>query len=742
MEPSMPGAADPEETGYQVADLIVDVGQQRVTRSATEIPLPRLSFELLLALTRAAPNLVTFDQLTERVWPGLVVTPETISQRVKLVRAALGDDPHAPRYITGVRGRGYRMVADVQPLAERRRTADPVTPYWVDETAFPEPAATADAPGSLPLTTTPPPEAALPRAPGTFGWIGAAFAVLLLIALPWSLTHYVRRHETDLPKAAESVVVQPPRTIAVLPLSDMSPGGDQSYLGDGLAQALSARLRRIHGLRVASRTSVSSLKDLNADIRTIAQRLGVRHILEGSVQREGDQLRVTATLIDAATGFNVWSETYNRPWQDLLAIEDDVARSIMSTLKVVLVSELAPHSTQQSAARIAAFEPYLQGLAMLNAPGGPSQQAEAGERFKQALSQDPGFALAYAGLCDRYVRGYEDTRDVALIPQAEAACAKALELDSSLSEANAALAHLYLVSGRSVQAEALYREALRNDPDNADNYIGLGEALDGQHRTADAESAFRHAVAVEPTFAYAQMELGNFLFRHGRTAAAVASYRRLVELSPGSATAYSNLGAALEMGGDFQGAAAAFERSLALEPTRSAYSNLGTDYYFLGRQPEAVRLYTRATELAPEDHRVWGNLADALWQTEGGRAQAQQDYRHAADLAQRGLEVDPQDAVSWMQLAYYRARGGDTDHIERYTDRALALGSDDPNVQYYAALTALQRGDSAGALDALTRAVALGYPPQLVSAAPDFVSLRGDPRFRRLLTPPDKSSQA
>jgi TolB-like protein/Flp pilus assembly protein TadD/DNA-binding winged helix-turn-helix (wHTH) protein len=738
MESSMPGAAEPDRTGYQVDDLIVDVGQQRVTRSGTEIPLPRLSFELLLALTRAAPNLVTFDQLTERVWPGLVITPETISQRVKLVRAALGDDPHSPRYIGGVRGRGYRMVAAVQPLPQRRHAAGAVTPYWVDESALP--AAGADPQAAPPPTAMPQAETAVPRAPGTFGWIGAAIAVLLLIALPWSLTHYLRTHRADVPRAAESVVVQPPRTIAVLPLADMSPGGGNSYLGDGLAQELSARLGRIHGLRVASQTSVSSFKDRDADVHTIAQRLGVRHILEGSVQREGDQLRVTATLIDAATGYNVWSQTYNRTWQDLLAIEDDLARSIMNTLKVVLVSELEPHSAQQPPTQLAAFEPYLRGLAKLyGRPRGPRQLEEAGESFRQALAQEPGFALAYAGLCEGYVAGYEISRDAALVKQAEETCAKALQLDGSLSEVSAALAHLYQVSGRSAQAEALYRTALRSDPDNADNYIGLGEALDGQHRTADAERAFRQAVELEPTYADAQTALGNFLFSHGRTAAAVATYRRVVELVPASPVAFNNLGAALEMGGDFQGAATAFERSLALEPTRSAYSNLGTDYYFLGRQAEAARMYTHATELAPEDHRVWGNLADALWQTESSRPQAQRDYRHAADLAQRGLEVDPQDAVSWMQLAYYRARAGDPDNIERYTDRALALGSEDANVQYYAALIALQRGDAAAALDALTRAVGLGYPPQLVGAAPDFTNLRSDVRFRKLITPPDKA---
>jgi TolB-like protein/tetratricopeptide (TPR) repeat protein/DNA-binding winged helix-turn-helix (wHTH) protein len=738
MDTSTPAAADQDQAGFQVDDLIIDIGQQRVTRGALDIPLPQLSFELLVTLARAAPNLVTFDQLTERVWPGLVITPETISQRVKLVRTALGDDPQAPRYIGGVRGRGYRMVASVRPLTERRRS-EPATPYWIDAGKQGIAPATPGAPAAEPAGAPAPPAA---QGPGAFGWLGAALAVLVLLALPWAATRYLRTSPSPAPAGAATVIVQPLNTIAVLPLVDVTPGDGNTYLGDGLAQELSARLARIHGLRVASRTSAFSFRGRDEDVRTIAQTLGVRHVLEGSVMREGNQLRVTAQLIDAASGYNVWSQTYNRTWQDLVAIQDDVARSIIGTLKVVLSSDLMQRTAQPPTTHVDAFDLYLAGLAKLHGQGRATQLEEAGDSFRQALAKDPKFALAYAGLCERYVIGYETNRDAALIAQAESACGEALKLDGSLREVSAALAHLYLVCGRSEQAAVLYREAIRTDADNADGYAGLGEALDGQRRSADAERAFRKGVEVEPTYWGAQTALGNFLFRHGRSAAAVPIYQRVTELIPASPLAFNNLGAALEMTADFSGAAAAFERSLALEPTRSAYSNLGTVYYFLGRYANAAQMFSHATELAAEDHRVWGNLADALWQIDSGRAEAQSDYRRAIVLAQRSLQVNPKDGISWMQLAYYSARAGDSEHVARYASRALELDATDEYVHYYAALVALEAGDTAGALASLSRAVELGYPAQLVRAAPDFMSLRSDARFRKLVGPADKSPQA
>ena len=241
--------------------------------------------------------------------------------------------------------------------------------------------------------------------------------------MPWAITHYLRAPR--IPDSTSSgpgvVIVEPPRTIAVLPLVDMSPDRSSAYLGEGLAQELAARLARLPGVRVAASTSAFAFRNRTIDARTIAQALGVRHILEGSVHREGDRLRVTAQLIDGASGYDVWSQTYNRTWHDLMAIEDELARSIISSLRVVLSNDLAQRATQPPTTQASAFDLYLAGLAKLHGPGSESLD-EAGESFRRALAQDPKFALAYAGLCERYALGYDKTRDAALIPQAESAC--------------------------------------------------------------------------------------------------------------------------------------------------------------------------------------------------------------------------------------------------------------------------------------------------------------------------------
>jgi TolB-like protein/Flp pilus assembly protein TadD/DNA-binding winged helix-turn-helix (wHTH) protein len=713
MATSTPATA-PEEAGDRVDDLLVDTGRRRITRDRVEIQLSQLSFDLFVALVRAAPNMLSFDQLMERVWPKLVVSPETVSQRVKLVRDAIGDDPQAPRYIVGVRGRGYRLLAEVSSLPTVAVAVD--TPL---DAVSPEPDRNSHSAQTHSL-----------RRSFSGHRLGLVAGAVLLGALAWAIEY------RSIPRPERAVVVEEPKTIAVLPLVDISPSGGEQYLGDGLAQELSSRLGRIPGLRVASQTSANAYRGRSVDVRAIAGSLGVQHILEGSVRREGGRLRVTAQLTDATTGYRVWSQTYDREWRDLLAIEDDLSRSIIQVLRVVLSQEVANSVKHRPTAHPEAFDLYLSGLAKLQQPADAVQLDAAEGAFQQSLAIDPRFALGYAGLCECYALRYERDPDTQLATRAEQSCNQALALDGSLREVNVALAHLYLVAGRHEQAASIYRNVITRNPADSDAYIGLAESYAGQQRLGDAESAYRRALDAEPDYRNAQTAYGNFLFAQGRATEAIGRFRRVTELAPGSAPAFSNLGAALEMNGDLSGAAGAFEKSLELEPTRSAYSNSGTVYYFLGRFPDAARMFRKASEIAGSDHRVWGNLADALYQIRAEREAATREYRHAIALAESGLAVNPKDAVSLIQLAYYHSRVGDAEQARRYSESARRLGPDIVYIHYYSALIAIQQDDTATAIAELRRAMDLGYPVQLVRAAPEFAALRGDEQFEQLLAAP------
>src|ERR1700722_17191769 len=184
----------PDPAGYQVDDLTIELAPRRVRRAGTVIPLKALSFDLLVTLVRAAPNLLSFDQLSERVWPGLVISPETIVQRVKLLRGALGDDPQAPRYIEGVRGRGYRMVAEVRALTERQGTPESMVPNKEtnEEQESPSERAGVSTTGAATVSSPSATPSAAPR-PARWvplGWIGGTLIMVGLFAASWAINPY------------------------------------------------------------------------------------------------------------------------------------------------------------------------------------------------------------------------------------------------------------------------------------------------------------------------------------------------------------------------------------------------------------------------------------------------------------------------------------------------------------------------------------------------------------------------
>ena len=536
-------------------------------------------------------------------------------------------------------------------------------------------------------------------------------------------------------------VVAPPGTppavaessIAVLPFEDMSEAGDQGYFSDGLAEELLNLLAKLPELDVASRTSSFAFRGASVGVPAIAENLGVRYVLEGSVRKQGDRIRVTAQLIDAETNFHEWSETYEREQDDIFEIQDDIARKVVAALHLVISSQSKILLTQKSTDDVNAFEAYLRGKSYLRMPASDETLASAEEFFGRAVELDERYADAYAGICDTHRARFRITFDTAAFEDAEAACNRALTISPSEPSVMISLGQLYRLSGELDRAEENFLRAIEIDDRAVEGYDGLARTYERQNRIEDAQIAFERAIEVQPGYWRAHSSMGSFLFRLGRSEAALPYMREAVDLSPNNPRALNNYGSALVMVGDFDQARDVWYRSLQIDPTPIAFSNLGTASFFLRDFGQAAAMYTRAIDLTPDDYQLWGSLGDAYRFMPGSEADSRSSYEKAIGLAETHLGLNVDDAYTLAALAFYFAATGSPDQAEWRLTRALELAPDNMYVHYFAALVAAAFDDRAAAVEASRRALDNGYPVKLLAADGGLQSLADSPEFQALL---------
>jgi adenylate cyclase len=415
---------------YKLDDLTIDTGRQQISRGSEPLPLPKLSYDLLLALVRAAPNVISLDELMRLVWPGVIVSPETVSQRVKLLRDALGDDPRTPRYIRGLRGRGYQIIAAVTEGALPPALPGPAPDHAAAPITNPSPPLT-DAARLDELS-----HSGAHRAPGSR--VTRVLIALTVAAVGLALAYFVVREKwlqkpdgavgTEVSASsarANSTATTDDKTIAVLPFADMSEKHDQEYFSDGLSEELIDLLTKVPGLRVPARTSSFYFKGQHTTLVDIAKALSVAYVLEGSVRRAGNTIRVTAELIRADSGYNVWSETYDRDFKDIFKVQDEIAGRVVTALKVAMPSVKVANVDRT--ANTEAYNQYLIGrrFERLNTD---SDLRKAVDAFQKATTLDPDYADAFSWLGVSEVELGDRTGDPALITHAIAMAERAIAL--------------------------------------------------------------------------------------------------------------------------------------------------------------------------------------------------------------------------------------------------------------------------------------------------------------------------
>ena len=370
-----------------VDDLRVDIGQQRVTRAGIEITLPNLSFELLLALIRVAPNFLSNDMLMARVWPGQVVTPETVAKRVNLLRVALGDNAQEPRYIGGVRGRGYRLVAEVTPEIK---------------SSMPD---TATSETKVVSTTSSPRQ-----------WLGLGLVAVAVLAVGIVARTTIRTHSAsssmraEPPQGTDAPVGTRARTVAVMPFENISADASDAYLARGLPEMVLNRLSRVTGLTVIARNSSFALSTASIDTREIGRRLNSGYLVNGSVQRKADRLRLTVHLVDTTAGTLIWSATFDRALNDIFAVEDEIAGQVTGALSARLGGLEPAPPAQARSHNVEAYLAYLRGRALLGRLS-VSESEAAAPLFEKAIALDPNFAAAYASLYDARMQAADLRRE-------------------------------------------------------------------------------------------------------------------------------------------------------------------------------------------------------------------------------------------------------------------------------------------------------------------------------------------
>ena len=445
-------------------------------------------------------------------------------------------------------------------------------------------------------------------------------------------------------------------SIAVLPFADMSAAKDQDWFCDGIAEEILNALAPLKGLRVAARTSAFSFKGKGDDLRTIGEKLNVTTVLEGSVRRAGDRVRITVQLSDVADGFQLWSERYDRELKDIFDVQDEIAKAIVERLRVTLAGGSAGRLVEPATTNIEAYQLYLKGRALLDRRGASIPPAL--DLFRKAVEIDPGYSLAWAGIADAFtvlaysgaVRGSESK------PQAMAAATRSIELDPASAAGHTALACATLLyENNRAMAKQEFERALELSPSDV-----LGRCwyalfyfqwARGEFEQGIAEA--RRALDIDPLSAYVTMILGACLYTAGRVDEAIETCRRAVQQDPESFVARWALGLSLGMAGRFEEAVSTFEAAAGMSGRHSlALSSMAEVFGRWGKPAEASALHRELLERAS---RTYVPLAHLVL-----TAEAAGQHEEALSFARRAWdEREPPFILSARHMPEYRTLHSD-----------------------------------------------------------------------------------
>jgi len=459
---------------FEFRPFTLEVDERRLLRDGDPVTLTGKVFDLLLLLVESAGSLRSRNELIDALWPDTIVEEHSLTSRISALRKALGDEDDPPRYIETVRGQGYRFVADVTA-----QTTESTVPQ--EETRRDQPHKRRAVAWSVALACLA---------------LASAGAVLL-----WQL------------HAGTAAKPMPDKSIAVLPFENLSTDKNNSYFAEGIQDMILTKLADIGGLKVISQSSADLFKSHPKNLHTIARELGVENVLEGSVQKSGNEVLVNVQLINTRTNQHVWAEAYTRTLSNVINVESDVSQRIADQLRIKLLPSVRQRIQTASTSNPQAYDLLLHADSSLHKfflSGSPSILDEAIGDYRKAVQRDPKFALAYA------------------------------QLSYALSITYNYLGHH--TQKRLLEAEDAATKALTFNPDLAQAHSAKGYVFYwGERDYSSAMQQFRKALALKPQDAFLHMTVGALYRREGNWKAALREMQKAVSLDPRGIFALRNL---------------------------------------------------------------------------------------------------------------------------------------------------------------------------------------------------------
>ena len=579
--------------------------------------------QVLALLTERPGELVTREELQKRLWPNetFVDFDHGVNIAINKLRDALGDSAERPRFIETLPRRGYRWLAPIVSVADINAKAETTAPKAALAALPPTPhGATAEAPQSkirlLPAIAI------------------SGIAVLCVLTLLLSLD--VGKLRTRLLGSAAPQRIQ---SIAVLPLENLSHEPEQEYFADGITEELITSLSKIGAIRVTSRTSIMRYKRTNKPLPQVARELNVDGIVEGTVQRSGDRVRITAQLIQGQTDRHLWAESYDRELKDVLALQNEVARAIANEIKTTLTPQ-----EQKSLATIRpvnpdAYEAYLKGRYYWNKRTAEGIR-KASDYFQQAINKQANYGPAYSGLadCNSGLAWHGFAAPAEALPRAKTAALKAIEIDPASGEAHASLA-LVLSHQRSwAAAENEFKRALQLSPGYANAHHWYGDYLSVLGRHGEALAEAKRAFALDPLSPMINTWLGYRYYDDRRFDEAIEQGRKILDFDPSFAAAHLLLGQAYLQKGLQAQAISELQSAAALSGDSPSYmAEVGVAYAVAGRKAEALSVINQLRKAAKQSYVSSYGLAQIY--------AALGDKQHAMNCLQSAYD----EGAVWMQ---------------------------------------------------------------------------------------------